>query len=397
MRFLAKRSVRAALSVLVIASVFSGGFIVGSSHPASLALAQNATPADSKLFAPFWEAWNLMHTSYVDPVDDNALMQGAINGMMAVPGDKFTNYFDPQFYKSTTEELAGQFSGIGATVKKDDKTGALIIISTIAGSPARTTGLLAGDYIVTVDNNDITLLTENEIVAKVRGAVGTVVKLGILRGGKLPQLTIAVTRGEIVLQDVVTRMYPNNIGYISLAEFGDHASRDFENGLIALNANKLKGLIFDLRGNPGGYVQAAISVASEFITSGPILIERERGNAETTEVATGHALAPKVPIIVLVDGGSASAAEIVSGALQDYGRAKLLGTQTYGKGSAQIVQPLTNGGAAHITIAHWFTPKGHTIQKVGLTPDYIVGWDAAAQPDQDMQIQQAILILSGEL
>jgi carboxyl-terminal processing protease len=394
---------RTLITAVFILVAFSSGLVVGTTHPALLAQAQGANPADSALFKPFWEAWNLLHENYVDPLDDNKLLEGALNGLMNAPGDRFTNYFDPAFYKSTTDEMAGQFSGIGATVKKDDKTGGLLIVSTLDGSPARAAGLQAGDLILTVDGQDITPLTEEEIIGKVHGPSGTVVKLGVIHSGSTTPVTIAITRQTISLPDVTTALYKDyagkfDIGYISLAEFGDHASADFAGGLKKLNADHLKGLIFDLRGNPGGYLTAAIDIASDFMPTGTVLIERGRDRSENTYKVTGKSIAPHVPLVVLVDSGSASAAELVSGALQDNGRAKLLGVRTFGKGSVQIIQPLSNGGAAHITIARWYTPKGRTIERVGLTPDIIIGYDPTAQPKgPDWQLQEAILVLRGEL
>src|SRR5579864_1167673 len=375
---------RALISIVFILVAFSSGLVVGTTHPALLAQAQGANPGDSALFKPFWEAWNLLHENYVDPLDDRKLLAGALTGLMNAPGDRFTNYFDPTFYKSTTDEMAGQFSGIGATVKKDDKTGGLLIVSTLDGSPARTAGLQPGDLIVSVDGQDITSLAEDVIIGKVHGVSGTVVKLGVVRAGTTSApITIPITRQTIALPDVTTALYKDyvgqyDIGYISLAEFGDHASTDFAAGLKKLNADHLKGLIFDLRGNPGGYLTAAIDIASDFMPTGAVLIERGRDNSENTYRVTGKSIAPNVPLVVLVDGGSASTAELVSGALQDNGRARLIGVQTFGKGSVQIIQPLSNGGAAHITIARWFTPKGRTIERVGLAPDEIVGYDPVA-------------------
>lgn len=394
---------RALISIVFVLVAFSSGLVVGTTHPALLAQAQGANPGDSVLFKPFWEAWNLLHENYVDPLDDSKLLEGVLTGLMNAPGDRFTNYFDPTFYKSTTDEMAGQFSGIGATVKKDDKTGGLLIVSTLDGSPARTAGLQPGDLIVAVDGQDITALAEDAIIGKVHGPSGTVVKLGVVRIGTNTPITIPITRQTIALPDVTTALYKDyagqyDIGYISLSEFGDHASADFAAGLKKLNAGHLKGLIFDLRSNPGGYLTAAIDIASDFMPTGTVLIERGRDNSENTYRVTGKAIAPDVPLVVLVDGGSASAAELVSGALQDNGRARLIGVRTFGKGSVQIIQPLSNGGAAHITIARWFTPKGRTIERVGLTPDVIIGYDPTAQPNSpDPQLQEAILMLRGEM
>lgn len=184
MRDAFRKNSRLVLGIVLVVAIFGSGFMVGSSHPT--ALAQDTAAANSKLFEPFWTAWDLMHTNYVDPLDDNALMQGALSGMMAAPGDKFTSYFDPAFFKSTTDELAGQFTGIGATIKKDDKNGALDIVSTLDGSPARAAGLLPGDQIMRIDDQDITALPEQTIVSKVRGASGTVVHLGIGAGMHCP-------------------------------------------------------------------------------------------------------------------------------------------------------------------------------------------------------------------
>ncbi len=393
---------RTAIGISLVLIAFVSGMAVGSAHPVTLVQAQGATPSadDNKLFEPFWEAWNLLHENYVDPLDDNVLMQGALSGMLAAPGDRFTNYFDPAFYKSTTDEMAGQFSGIGATVKKDDKTGGLTVVNTLDNSPALQAGLLPGDIIITVDGQDVTNLPEEQIIAKVHGPSGTKVTLGILRAGETKPLSLVITRQTIQLPDVTTAIYNGDIGYISLSEFGDHAGADFSAGLQKLNANHLKGLIFDLRGNPGGYLTAAIDVASQFMTSGAVLIERGRAGSETTYKVTGKALAPDVPLVVLVDSGSASAAELVSGALQDNGRAKLIGVQTFGKGSVQIIQPLTNGGAAHITIARWYTPKGRTISQIGLTPDISIANTPPTKDNPnplDLQLQEAILVLKGEL
>ncbi len=394
MRGVVRKGSRIGLGIVLIMAVFTGGFMLGSSRPATPVRAQETTQAGGDLFKPFWETWDLLHRNYVGSIDDNALMEGALNGMMNTLGDKYTNYFDPTFYKSFREEEGGKFGGIGATLKQDDKAGGLVIVSTMAGTPARAAGLKAGDKLVQVNGKDITALTQNQVIGQVRGDPGTKVTIGILRNKEL--ITLTLVRAEIIIPDVTTRMYAGNIGYISLSEFGDHASRDFAQGLRSLNANKLKGLIVDLRGNPGGYLTAAVDITSHFVSKGNVLIERSRESEDNFPV-NGKPLAPTVPLIVLIDAGSASASELVSGALQDYGRAKLLGVQSFGKGSVQIIQGLSNGGAAHITVARWYTPKGRTIQDVGLTPDILVPWDVELYPDRDLQLEQAILVLRGEL
>jgi len=391
---------RNTLSIVLVIAVFVSGFALGSLRPAASVAAAPVAPDQKtqQLFEPFWQAWNTMHRSYVDRVDDNALMEGALTGMMDSVGDPHTNYFDPKTYQSISDEMAGQFGGIGATMKKDDKTGAFSIVSTLKDSPARKAGLTPGDVIVQVNGEDVTKLTQTRVVSKVRGPNGTDVTLGVLRDGKDPLQQITITRAVIKLETVTTRRYEGGIGYISLQEFNDVATAELHKGLKALNANALKGLILDLRGDPGGYLNTAVDLVGQFVTEGAVLIERGRNGRDVVHnVETdAEALAPDVPLIVLVDGGSASASEVVSGALQDHQRALILGSQTFGKGSMQIFEPLSNGGVAHVTIARWFTPSGRSIQDVGVTPDIKVTWDVKAAPDRDVQLEQAILILRGE-
>jgi len=383
--------VGAIVAAFVIGTLFGGGVL------GRLTQAQAPSAADNQLFQPFWQAWQLMHENYVDPLNDNKLMQAALSGMMNAPGDPFTNYFDPAMFKATSDQLAGQITGIGATVKKDDKTGALKIVNVLNGSPSQAAKLVAVDLVITVDGTDVTKLTENDIIDKVRGPVGSVVVLGILHSGASSPVLISVTRRTIIVSEVTTALYAGNIGYISLSEFGSKAGADFRAGLARLNADHLSGLILDLRGNPGGYVTAAIDVTSQFIASGNVFTEKGRNGSSVDNPVSGKPTAPHVPLIVLVDGGSASAAEIVTGALQDAGRATIIGTRTYGKGSEQIIQALANNGAAHITVARWFTPKGRTIQTTGLIPDITVPYTPDATgltPDE--QLQEAILVLRGE-
>jgi carboxyl-terminal processing protease len=389
------------LTVLAVVAVFVSGFALGSLRAPTVSAAAPAVPVVSddtmRLFAPFWQAWGLMHRSYVDPLDDNALMEGAIGGMMDAVGDRHTNYYDAATYRSINEEMAGQFSGIGATIRKDLKSGAFTIVTTLPDSPARESGLLPGDVIAAIDGVDVGLIGETKLISKIRGQSGTTVTLGVLRGDDPTVVKIPITRRLIVLQTVETHMYAGNIGYIALREFNDKATSEFRKGLRALNPDILKGLILDLRGNPGGYLTTAVDVTSQFLGRGNVLIEKDKGGTEQVFPVNGRPLAPDVPLIVLVDAGSASASELVSGALQDYGRATILGEQTYGKGSVQIVEPLNNGGAAHITIARWYTPLGRSIQGIGITPDVKVTWEAEKMPDRDLQLEQALLILRGEL
>ncbi len=392
-----KRWIRLISVIPLIALVFGIGFVAGTtSHPAVVAQAQQPQGTD-KLFQPFWEAWDTVHQRYVDPLDDDVLMQGAISGMVAALGDPHSSYMDPQLFASLTNELSGVFEGIGATVKKDNGTGGLMIVSTIKGAPAREAGLQVGDIIITVDGKDITQLAEMQIIGKVRGPAGTSVKLGLIRKGQKGIIELTVTRARIELPNVTTALYEGNIGYIKLAEFTDTASSDFAKGLQELDANHLKGLVFDLRDDPGGGLQTAINIASEFVKTGPIVIERGKpGTKDIIYKSTGRTLAPNVPLVILINAASASASELVSGALHDRGRAILIGEKSFGKGSVQQWGSLSNGGGLRVTIAHFFTPTERVINQIGLTPDIVVPWDTEANPDTDVQLIAAIQYLRGE-
>jgi carboxyl-terminal processing protease len=221
--------------------------------------------------------------------------------------------------------------------------------------------------------------------------------LSLLRKGEKKLVNLSLTRAKIVIPIVETSVYDGKIGYVKLSEFSDTAAQSLSSALKQIDANHLNGLIFDLRDNPGGGLGTAIAVASMFIQKGPIVIERGKpGTQDTVLYATGNPIAPNVPMVVLINGGSASASELVSGALQDHRRAVLVGTQSYGKGSVQLWNKLDAGGGARITIAHFYTPKGRIIHERGLTPNEIVPWDTDASPNYDPQIAEALWILRGE-
>jgi carboxyl-terminal processing protease len=368
--------------VLVVCS-FGGGFAAGHFLPLGTSSTQvtatsgdqAGTPTDlTNLFKPFWEAWKIVHQEYVDqPVDDTKLMQGAISGMLQSLGDAHTTYMDPQTYKDATSLLAGSYAGIGSLV---DTTGQLLTITKpFPNSPAEKAGLQSGDQIVAVDGKDITSLLPELVRQQVLGPEGSTVKLTIQRPGESVPFDVQITRAVIVVPSVTGKMLDNNIAYIQISTFGDTTASDLHKQLAALMAQKPKSLILDLRDNGGGYLDTGIAVASEFISSGVIVMEKAGDGTITSHQATPDGLATNksLPMIVLVNGFSASASEIVAGALQDTGRARLLGETTYGKGTVQNWVPLSdNQGAVRVTIARWLTPKGNTIDKQGLTPDIVV-------------------------
>ncbi len=393
------------VAIVLVVGSFGGGFVAGHFLPignkvtpvaVTTAGNQGGTPADlNSLFAPFWEAWNIIHQQYVDqPVNNTQLMEGAINGMMQSLGDPHSTYMNPQEYTDATSQLAGSYAGIGAYV---DTSGTLLTITKpIADSPALKAGLQAGDQIIAVDGTDVTSLNPETVRQKVLGPEGSLVTLTIQRPGDSTPFDVKITRATIVVPSVTSKMLANNIAYIQISTFGDTTANDLKQQLGTLMAQNPKGLLLDLRDNGGGYLDTAISVASEFIPSGLIVSEKYGDGTITPHNATPGGLATNssLPMIVLVNAYSASASEIVAGALQDTGRAKLLGVTTYGKGSVQNWVPLSdNQGAVRVTIARWLTPKGRTIDKIGLTPDIVVQMTAddikaGLDPQLDAAVKQ---------
>jgi carboxyl-terminal processing protease len=401
------------IGLVLLTGVFSAGILVGHFVPATAGFPfirdylplvptvepaqQSATPGEVQtLFAPFWEAWNVVHEMYVDrPLDDVALMRGAIRGMMEAVGDKQTYYMDPIVYESATSELSGEYEGIGAYV--DTQGDYLTIISPIEGSPAEAAGLKPGDQIVAIDGVDMTSSSPEQARQKVLGPAGTQVTLSIVREGEPETLEFTITRAKITIDSVTGKMLENDIAYIDINSFGDKTTAELHTVLAELLAQDPKGIIIDLRNNPGGYLQTSVEVASEFVDKGVILYEQFGDGKRNSYDALGNGRATDLPIVVLVNEGSASASEILAGALQDYGRAQLVGVQSYGKGSVQQWIPLSDDqGAARVTIARWLTPDERLIDGIGLTPDHIVELtDEDLANKLDPQLDKAIEVLTG--
>jgi len=400
------------VGLVLLTGSFSGGLLVGWLLPDKSAIESpvstsgstqsaptTASPSNlDELFKPFWEAWNLVHDQYVDqPVDDTKMMQGAISGMMDSLGDEHSGYMNPETYKEATRPLDESYEGIGAYV---DVTGDfLTIISPMPGSPAEAAGLKTGDKIVMIDGKDMTGIDPSIALQSVLGPAGTDVKLTVQREGSADPLEFTITRAKIDLPSVSGKMLDNNIAYISISTFGENTTDLLKKYLNELMVNNPKGIILDLRYNSGGYLTTAIEVISQFIPNGVVMYEQEGDGTETSYEALPGGLATEIPLVVLVNEGSASASEITAGAIQDFSRGELVGVTTYGKGSVQNWIPLTNNqGAVRITIARWLTPNHRQINKVGLIPDYVVEiTDADIAANKDPQLDKAIeLILQGK-
>ncbi len=358
----------------------------------------SVTPQElSQLFQPFWQSWDLVHQQYVNqPVDNTKLMQGAIKGMLDALGDPHTSYMDPSSFAQQMSELntGTQYEGIGAWV---DATGSFLkIISPMPDSPAQKAGIKPGDIILAVDGQDMTGVPGDQVLQKVLGPAGTNVTLTIQRG-ELKPFDVVVQRAKITTPQVEWHMEKNNIAYVHLFVYGELTADELNQALQEMLPKKPAGLILDLRYNGGGYVDSAIDVLSAFVPAGQVVMYEEHGDGQkVTFKAKRGGLATQIPMVVLINDGTASASEITAGALQDLGRAKLVGVKSYGKGSVQAVTALQdNQGGVRITIAHWLTPNGRQIDGVGLTPDYEVPiTDSDVTAGIDPQLDKAIELLS---
>ena len=360
--------------------------------------AEAGTPEDlAELFVPFWQSWALVHDQYVEqPVDDENLMRGAIDGMLEALGDPHTSYMDPDQYEMLNTQLQGEetYEGIGAWV--DPNAEYLTIISPMPDSPAEEAGLISGDQIIAVDGEDMTGIDGNLVIRKVLGPAGTSLTLTVLREGDPEPFDVTLKRAHIEIPAVESEMLEDDIAYIKLFNFSATATEEISDALKELIDQEPQGLILDLRNNPGGERDAAVEIASQFVSEDVIMYqEYGDGSRDTFETVKGGQ-ATEIDMIVLINEGSASGSEIVAGVIQDYERGALVGTTTFGKGSVQNWVPLVDDqGAVRVTIARWLTPNGRTIHGSGIEPDYIIEMtEEDFEADRDPQLDKAIELLT---
>jgi carboxyl-terminal processing protease len=375
---------------LIIAAVFAVGFVLGNQNSISQAQSDNVQPKSAeKAFEPFWQVYNLINNNYIDRVDTSKLVDGAIKGMVDSLGDQFSGYMDAATFPMLNADLSGKIEGIGAVVETVEKTNEVRVVNVLEGSPAEKAGLKSGDIFAKVEGKDVSGLSQLDLVTKVRGPSGSTVNLTMKRGDQL--IDFAIVRAEIKIANVEYRKLDGDIGYVKLRDFTPDARTQVDEALQKLDVNKLNGLVFDLRGNPGGLLTSAIDIGSAFIKDGTILIEDFGNGKKQTFTANGSYAGISVPIVVLVDKNSASASELVAGALQDRKVATIMGETTFGKGTVQTWQELVNGGGVRLTIARWLTPNGKWIHKNGITPDIKIVWPEDKRDSKDdPQLQGAI-------
>jgi carboxyl-terminal processing protease len=347
-------------------------------------------PAEFEVLSEVWQALN---NNYVDKtkLDPKKLSEGAARGMMESL-DPFSSYVDPDTHKLEMTSLAGKFEGIGAVISMKDNQ--LTVVSPVADSPADEAGIQPGDKILEIDGQRTSNMSLVEATFKIRGAKGTTVKLLVLHSGDTEPVLIDIVRDEIKEQSVSLEMR-DDVAYIKITQFLKSTGDELQAALTEAMGKGARGVVLDLRNNPGGLLTSSADVASQFLAMGLVakVVDNE-GNESVVPVNKGG-IATHLPMVVLVNNGSASASEIVAGALQDYGRAKLVGSQTFGKGSVQIIHDLSDGSALHITAYKWLTPNGRPIDGVGLTPDIVS--DLKDQALVDWAVQYLKDLIKAEL
>ena len=331
-----------------------------------------ANVASDVEFKLFWEVWSALKDRYYQqPLKDKDLFYGALSGLASGTGDPYTTFFEPQAAEDFDQSIAGAFGGIGAEIgmKKD----VIQIVAPLADTPAEKAGLLAGDIIAKIDGEDTSGMTVDQAVHKIRGERGTKVALTIYRpNAKKPLFDVSIVRDVIRITSVKSKMLDGGVAYVEITSFNADTADRFEAAVKTLLAQHPKGFVLDVRNDPGGLLDQAQRVAAVWLGDQVVVKERRQGKIFEELHGVGKALLKGVPTIVLVNQGSASASEIVAGALQDYQAAKLVGSKTFGKGSVQEVHDFEDGSAVKITIAEWLTPKERTIHKTGLEPDITV-------------------------
>lgn len=381
-------SSRSRIPVLALSLALGGGL------PAALA-SESREPAPAVLpldeLRTFVEVLDRIKSAYVEPIDDRTLLENAIKGMLGNL-DPHSAYLEPQAFQELQESTSGEFGGLGIELGVED--GLLKVISPIDDTPAARAGIEAGDLITRIDDQPTKGWTLMQAVEKLRGKPGSKVSLTLMRDTGKP-LELELTRDVIKVRSVKSELLERGYGYLRITQFQVDTGREVERALARMareNGKALDGLVLDLRNNPGGVLQAAVEVSDHFLSQGLIVYTKGRiANSELRFSADADDASAGVPLVVLVNGGSASAAEIVAGALQDHKRAVIMGTDSFGKGSVQTVLPLTNERALKLTTALYYTPKGRSIQAQGIVPDIVVERARLTREDDARRVKEADL------
>ena len=397
------------LQFLVIAVIFFAlGFAVGQKRievtkkgfVPQISISNQLPPKNQNIdFSLFWQVFETLPQKYIDKgaIDSQKILYGAISGMVRSLGDPYTAFLDPKQNEATKQDLSGIYEGVGIQIgfNKDKR---LVVIAPLSGTPAQKAGVRAKDLILKIDDKETFDLTLPEAVDLIRGPAGTPVKLVLSREGEEKAQELEIERAKISVKSVEVEFkngQKGEIAIIKVTRFGDQTDSEWDSAVSDILAKSAKGVVVDLRNNPGGLLSSAVHVASEFIKGTIVKQEFADGRVESL-VADHEGKLSKIPLTVLVNGGSASASEIFAGAIQDANRAKIVGEKTFGKGTVQDVVDFTGGSGLHITIAKWLTPKGKSISNVGITPDVIIEFPVTSDQEQkeDPQLDKALEIVS---
>jgi len=395
-----------ALAAVVGAVLFMGGYFAGGGASSS------GCTAPDDAFVAFCEAYDRLQREYVDNLDPNKLAEGAIKGMFQYGvEDPYSGYMPPEQYQQALGDLAGSFSGIGAEMAITNTEDAsdlaactefsdtcrLVVVAPLDGSPAEAAGLQAGDFVLAVDGTSVGGSTMNDQISKIRGESGTDVTLTMQRDDADP-FDVTITRAEIKVQEVETRLIDGHVGYIALHGFSSPAAEQFKAGLQELLDQGADQIVFDLRDNPGGYIDAAQKIASQFIGDGLIFTQESAGGDVKEYPSTGDGIATNtdLPVAVLINGGSASASEIVAAALKEHDRAEIVGEPSFGKNTVQVWGRLENQGGVRITISRWFTPDHNSVAPDGIQPDIPAARTADTPPQDDPALDAALAYLADQ-
>ena len=376
MNKITKKIFPAVIWAVLLSAVFGLGFFIGQTNIPSVdqvAGLINKEPAQSvgTDFSLFWDAWQVIEKDYVgrSNLDRQKMIYGAIAGLVNSLKDQHSFFMEPQESKRFLDDISGSFGGIGAEV--GIRNDVLTVISPLEGNPAQAMGLKPGDKILKIDDTLSSELSLDESVEAIRGEPGTKVRLLISRDDWKEAKEIVIIRAEIKIPIIKWEIIDNNIAHIQLYQFTENAARQFEKTIKEIQKSNVRGIVLDLRNNPGGYLEVAVDIASRLLSKGDLVVVEDFGNGETSNkyYSEGYQGIQDLPMVVLINEGSASASEILAGALRDDREIKIIGEKSFGKGSVQQLEKLRGGASIKITVAKWLTPSGATIEGEGITPD----------------------------
>lgn len=339
----------------------------------------------------FWDVWGTLDASYIDMMElnDEGMLYGAVNGMVDAIGDPYTDFMGPDETADFQENMGGQLEGIGAELTVED--GQLVVIAPIKGAPAEKY-LLPGDIIYMIDGKPTSDMTVNEAIMAIRGDAGTMVELTVVREGEDDYLVFEIERATVTISSVDWEFLgeDGDIAYIGISQFIDDTSDEFHEAVNEILLHDVKGIILDVRNNGGGYLDTAVDVISEFTEGKENAVTVKMRDEDNNQIhyTSGKSSLSGIPLIILVNDGSASASEILAGAIQDYGLGVIVGEQTFGKGSVQVVEDFSDGSSLRMTVAKWYTPSGRSIDDTGIIPDVLVTQDYETEADE--QLDEAI-------